>query len=206
MNPPAHLKSADPFRHTTVTRASSSGVALRALAALYALTVRQHLHGKRWLVLGALFLLPGLLAGLIRATTDELRPGMLEFLFVFMLIPQALLPLVALLYGSGIIQDEQEDQTLTYLLIRPISKWAALCRQDDRHADDHRRTHRGLHGADLRGHLHRRRYRRRERFASLPEGDRHSCSQRGGLQLPLRRHEPVDETDVDPRLPLCGVL
>jgi ABC-2 type transport system permease protein len=124
MNPPARLESVDSFRRTTVTRASSSGVLLRALAALYALTVRQHLHGKRWLVLGALFLLPGLLAGLIRATTDELQPAMLEFLFVFMLIPQALLPLVALLYGSGIIQDEQEEQTLTYLLIRPISKWA----------------------------------------------------------------------------------
>ncbi len=49
---------------------------------------------------------------------------MLEFLFVFMLIPQALLPLLALLYGSGIIQDEQEEQTFTYLLIRPIPRWA----------------------------------------------------------------------------------
>jgi len=41
-----------------------------------------------------------------------------------MFIPQALLPLVALLYASGMIQDEQEEQTLTYLLIRPIPKWA----------------------------------------------------------------------------------
>src|SRR5215212_5423204 len=40
-----------------------------------------------------------------------------------MLVPQALLPLVALLYSSGIIQDEQEEQTITYLLIRPINKW-----------------------------------------------------------------------------------
>jgi ABC-2 type transport system permease protein len=40
-----------------------------------------------------------------------------------MFIPQALLPLVALLYASGVIQDEQEEQTLTYLLIRPLSKW-----------------------------------------------------------------------------------
>src|SRR5271166_7020622 len=124
MNPPARLESVDFSRRAPVSRASSSGIAVRSLAALYTLTLRQHLHGKRWLVLGALFLLPGLLAGLIRATTDELQPAMLEFLFVFMLIPQALLPLVALLYGSGIIQDEQEEQTLTYLLIRPISKWA----------------------------------------------------------------------------------
>src|SRR5262249_45786545 len=44
--------------------------------------------------------------------------------FVFLFIPQALLPLVALLYGSGIVQDEQEEQTFTYLLIRPMPRWA----------------------------------------------------------------------------------
>jgi ABC-2 type transport system permease protein len=44
--------------------------------------------------------------------------------FVFLFIPQALLPLVALLYGSGIVQDEQEEQTFTYLLTRPIPRWA----------------------------------------------------------------------------------
>jgi ABC-2 type transport system permease protein len=47
----------------------------------------------------------------------------LEFVLSWILIPQALLPLVALLYASGIIQDEQEEQTITYLLVRPISKW-----------------------------------------------------------------------------------
>jgi ABC-2 type transport system permease protein len=48
---------------------------------------------------------------------------MLEFVLLWILVPQALLPLVALLYSSGIIQDEQEEQTITYLLIRPINKW-----------------------------------------------------------------------------------
>ena len=41
-----------------------------------------------------------------------------------MFIPQALLPLVAMIYALGIVQDEQEGQTITYLLIRPIPKWA----------------------------------------------------------------------------------
>ncbi len=90
---------------------------------LYTLTLRQHLHGKRWLVMGALFLLPASLAVLIRATAADVPGIALEFLLVFMFIPQAILPLVALLYASGIIQDEQEDQTITYLLIRPIAKW-----------------------------------------------------------------------------------
>ncbi|HEX4414893.1 MAG TPA: ABC transporter permease, partial [Lacipirellulaceae bacterium] len=51
-------------------------------------------------------------------------PGVfLDFLLSWVLIPQALLPLIALLYASGIIQDEQEDQTITYLLVRPLPKW-----------------------------------------------------------------------------------
>jgi ABC-2 type transport system permease protein len=95
-----------------------------ALAALYTLTVRQHLHGKRWLILGALFLTPALLAGLVRLTSPDEPAIESEFLFVFMFIPQALLPLLALLYASGIIRDEQEEQTFTYILVRPIPKWA----------------------------------------------------------------------------------
>ncbi len=102
----------------------SSGLNFTALWALYALTLRQHLHGKRMLVLGAVLLLPAVIAAIVRATAPDLPGVMLEFMFVFMLIPQALLPLVALLYGSGIIQDEQEEQTFTYILMRPIPKWA----------------------------------------------------------------------------------
>jgi ABC-2 type transport system permease protein len=33
-------------------------------------------------------------------------------------------PLTALLYAAGMIRDEVEDQTLTYLLIRPLPRWA----------------------------------------------------------------------------------
>ena len=95
-----------------------------AMAALYTLTVRQHLHGRRWMVMALLFLLPAGLAVLVRATAADAPPVGIEFLIAFFLIPQALLPLVALVYASGIIQDEQEDQTLTYLLVRPISRWA----------------------------------------------------------------------------------
>jgi ABC-2 type transport system permease protein len=105
-------------------RVPSGGSRLAALAALYTLTLRQHLHGKRWLILGALFLTPAVLAGIVRVADPELPTIAVEFLLVFMFIPQALLPLVALLYASGIIQDEQEEQTFTYILIRPISRWA----------------------------------------------------------------------------------
>jgi ABC-2 type transport system permease protein len=102
----------------------TGGLNVTAMAALYVLTVRQHLHGRRWMVMALLFLLPAGLSILIRATAREAPSVGIEFLIAFFLIPQALLPLIALVYASGIIQDEQEEQTLTYLLVRPISRWA----------------------------------------------------------------------------------
>jgi ABC-2 type transport system permease protein len=100
------------------------GLSLRALWALYVLTLRQHVHGRRWMVSAALFLLPAGLAVFVRLTSPDVPPRGMEFMFAFMFIPQALLPLVALLYASGVVQDEQEEQTITYLLVRPIPKWA----------------------------------------------------------------------------------
>ena len=95
---------------------------------MFTLTLRQFLRGRRALVLLALALLPAGLALLVRSIDEGGRregpPKLeIEFVFLFMMIPHALLPLTALLYGSGLILDEQEDQTLTYLLIRPVPKW-----------------------------------------------------------------------------------
>jgi ABC-2 type transport system permease protein len=94
---------------------------------LYLLTLRQHLHGKRWMAVVLVFLLPAGLAMLVRFADPHPPARMLEFVLAWMLIPQALLPLVALLYASGIVQDEQEEQTITYLLTRPIPKWLLYC-------------------------------------------------------------------------------
>jgi ABC-2 type transport system permease protein len=90
---------------------------------LYWLTLRQHLHGKRWMAVALLFVLPGGLAILIRTANPEVPGRFIEFALLWILIPQALLPLISLLYASGIVQDEQEEQTITYLLTRPIPKW-----------------------------------------------------------------------------------
>lgn len=103
---------------------AARGSRLVALWALYVLSLRQHLHGRRWMIAMVLFLLPGALALVVRMTAPDVPSIALEFMFSFMFVPQAILPLLALLYASGMIQDEQENQTLTYLLIRPISKWA----------------------------------------------------------------------------------
>jgi ABC-2 type transport system permease protein len=97
-----------------------------ALWTLFTLTLRQFLRGRRVLVLGLLALLPAGLAVLVRNIDDRHSPpgSEIEFVFLFNLVPHVLLPLTALLYGSGMILDEQEEQTLTYLLIRPLPKWA----------------------------------------------------------------------------------
>src|SRR5258707_2681493 len=89
---------------------------------LYWLTLREHLHGKRWIAVLLLCLVPVGMAILIQSTRAAVQSLMLEFVLMWILIPKALLPLIALLYASGIIQDEQEEQTITYLLIRPINK------------------------------------------------------------------------------------
>jgi ABC-2 type transport system permease protein len=96
---------------------------VRAAWALYQLALRQHRHGRRWLVMLVLALLPILIAVITHLTETAIPARSLEFNLVFMLIPQGLLPLLALVYASGVIQDEQEDQTITYLLVRPIPKW-----------------------------------------------------------------------------------
>src|SRR5438105_3695098 len=103
---------------------SRSRLELPALGALFVLTLRQHLRGRRLLVLSLLFLLPSVLAAVVRLAPYPPPPEQLEFAFVFNLIPHALATLTALLYAAGMIQDEVEGQTLTYLLLRPLPRWA----------------------------------------------------------------------------------
>ncbi|HYV39257.1 MAG TPA: ABC transporter permease subunit [Gemmataceae bacterium] len=108
----------------TIDLSHPRGFEITALAALFVLTLRQHLRGRRLWVLMLLFLLPSLLVVLVRLTNRPPPPEHLEFAFVFNLIPHVLATLTALLYAAGIIQDEIEEQTLTYLLIRPLPRWA----------------------------------------------------------------------------------
>src|SRR5262249_19287698 len=97
------------------------GRTLNALAVLFMLTLRQHGRGRRLIVLCVLFALPSILAVIIKLTAD-LRPnelGEVEFVLVLNLMPSALATLTALLYSAGIVRDEIEEQTLTYLLLPP---------------------------------------------------------------------------------------
>jgi len=118
--------SADQILRSDVAQKSGTlgSSRLVSLWSLYVLTLRQHLHGRRWMVMAGMFVLTAGLIILVRATSRDVQPVELEFVFAFLFIPQAILPLLALVYASGIVRDEQEEQTMTYLLIRPISKWS----------------------------------------------------------------------------------
>jgi ABC-2 type transport system permease protein len=99
------------------------GRCFAALRELFWLSLRQHTHGRRLFVLVLLLALPCALAILLRSLSQPAPAEILEFTLVFGLIPHALAPLTALLYAAGLIQDEVEGQTLTYLLLRPLPKW-----------------------------------------------------------------------------------
>ena len=97
---------------------------MSALAALFQLTVRQHTRGRRLLVLVLLYLVPCALAILLRSLARPAAPDVLEFAFVLTLLPHGLAPLTALLYAAGVVSDEVEEQTLTYLLLRSVPRYS----------------------------------------------------------------------------------
>jgi ABC-2 type transport system permease protein len=95
---------------------------LSGLAVLFGLTLRQQMRGRRLLVLVVLFALPCILAIVLRSLQRPAPTDILEFALIYNLVPHALAPLTALLYAGGMIQDEVEEQTLTYLLVRPLPR------------------------------------------------------------------------------------
>jgi ABC-2 type transport system permease protein len=94
-----------------------------AVFTVFRLMVDRLVRGRRPLVLGLLFAMPVAFAFLNRLYQGDDLPSEVEEGLVLLLIPQALLPLTALVFASGLLQDEVEEQTLTYLLIRPIPRW-----------------------------------------------------------------------------------
>lgn len=100
----------------------SLGGELSALVVLFGLTLRQQTRGRKLLVLVALYALPCALALILRSLSRPAPTDILEFALIYNLVPHALAPLTALLYAGGMIQDEVEEQTLTYLLVRPLPR------------------------------------------------------------------------------------
>jgi len=96
---------------------------LRALTAMFVLALRQQFHGWRLVILSLLYLLPAALLVVIRLTSPMMhQKEIIEFSLLYVLIPHALAPLTALLCSAGIVRDELEEQTLTYLLLRTVPR------------------------------------------------------------------------------------
>ena len=93
------------------------------------------------IVLALLYALPCGLAILLRsAASARAAYDALEFGLIFNLLPHALAPLTPLLYAAGIVQDEIEEQTLTYLLLALRAALGDLCGQTRGHVLRHDRA------------------------------------------------------------------
>jgi ABC-2 type transport system permease protein len=101
----------------------SHRIDLAAILTVVRITVARQSRGSRLLVLALLFSLPIVIAILTRRYETPYRPVTVESVLIFGLIFSALVPLSALLFASGMVQDDVEEQTLTYFLIRPIPRW-----------------------------------------------------------------------------------
>lgn len=91
---------------------------------LAGLAFRQLTSSKRSLWAVALALVPPLLALLTRAQVDGDAPLVTHFVVHWQtLTVTVLLPIVALVVGTGIFGAEVEDGTLTYVLGKPVPRW-----------------------------------------------------------------------------------
>ncbi len=108
----------------TPPRAISNRPSLGALAAVVRITVERQIRGRRIGLLVLMFTIPMAIALLVRRHAEPYEPKDSAVALLHMLIPQAILPLTALLFASSLVQDDVEEQTLTYFLIRPIPRWS----------------------------------------------------------------------------------
>jgi ABC-2 type transport system permease protein len=102
----------------------SHRIDLDALWTVVRITLARQGRGRRLLVIAMLFTLPIVIAVLGRRYDVDYKADQVENVLIFGMIFQALVPLTALLFASGMVQDDIEEQTLTYLLIRPVPRWA----------------------------------------------------------------------------------
>jgi ABC-2 type transport system permease protein len=100
------------------------------VSALLALSLRQMLDGRRVWLLGLLLSLPVLLLLAVRLASGFSAPpehaDLIQAIFLYLLYPQSMVILVALLYGSSLLAAEIEGKTLVYLITRALPRWKVL--------------------------------------------------------------------------------
>lgn len=101
-----------------------AGLNLSGALALFGVTLRRLCLGPRLFLTVLAASAPCLILLVARAQGQAVDPGDFGQGVFFILMAQAIVPISALSLSSGLIQDEVEEQTLTYLLVRPIPRWA----------------------------------------------------------------------------------
>jgi len=96
-----------------------------AIPEIARITLRQLLGRRRTLLLVLLATLPVLLAVAFRAAGETAVQPFTRRVFDTISIT-ILLPLVAILFGSGAFGAEIDDGTIVYLLAKPLSRWAVV--------------------------------------------------------------------------------
>jgi ABC-2 type transport system permease protein len=95
---------------------------LRAELTTAWLTVRQLLAGRRGVAVLALALLPVAVAALYALRDiDDAVPFLLQMYDSFLI--RIVLPIIALIFGTGAFGAEREDGTAVYLLTKPVARW-----------------------------------------------------------------------------------
>lgn len=105
-----------------VERGASAWGNLSGVVALFGVTLRRLCRGQRlWLGLIS-GLVPTAIVLIARSQGEDVSDGKAEGALVFLMMAQMLVPMMALWLASGLVQDEVEEQTLTYLLLRPLPR------------------------------------------------------------------------------------
>ena len=88
------------------------------------LAFRQFLGSRRALLLGVLALLPVLVVLLVGMENSGGKEALEDFTGIYRLLTVGvLLPIVALVLGTGVFGAEVDDGTITYVLGKPVPRW-----------------------------------------------------------------------------------
>ena len=94
---------------------------------IFQLTLHQLIRRRRYIIVLLVAVLPVLLSAFywFADGADPGRPGIDEFhdLVTARLLISVVLPIAALLLSTATLGDEVEDQTLVYLVLKPIARW-----------------------------------------------------------------------------------
>ena len=93
---------------------------------LFSLALRQAVGGRRVWAMLAVAAVPVLLAALLRAFGADVSETRFSDEVTNRLIVALVLPLVMLVIATASFGDEFDDRTLSYLVLKPISRWSIV--------------------------------------------------------------------------------